>query len=520
MRNIKRFFINAFMLTGVSLLMRIVSVGFNVYVSNRIGSEGMGLFSLITGVYGFALTLATSGINLALTRLISECMSRDDRQRAKRIMKYAAVYCLFFGGLAASLLWTLSEPIGRYLLDDMRTVLSLRIFAVSLPMMSLSSALNGYFTAVRRVYKNAVVGVLEQWCKIFLISFLLNLLMPRGVEYACIALVLGGALSEILSCLIMTMLWLYEKKHRLCLEKARSEQLGSADEEVLYSILGISLPVAFSSYARSALLTIEHALIPKGLKKSGVSHSASLAAYGKIQSMAFPIVLFPSAFLSSFSGLLIPELSECRERKNHRQITYISSRVFQFTLIFSIGVAGIIVCFSKEISRAIYPREDIREYVSIFASLIPVMYLDSAVDAMLKGLGYQVYSMNVNIIDSSLSVILVWLLLPRYGIGGYIFTLFVTEILNATLSVSKLLHATGLKVHIISWICAPMACIAGACCMTRIMREYTYFSSEILELVVCIILTGILYVCLLIMSYALPPDDIVWFKRIFARAEK
>ncbi len=520
MRNIKRFFINAFMLTGVSLLMRIVSVGFNVYVSNRIGSEGMGLFSLITGVYGFALTLATSGINLALTRLISECVSRNESYRARKIMKCAAAYCLFFGGLAASLLWSFSEPIGKYLLDDMRTVRSLRIFAISLPMMSLSSALNGYFTAVRRVYKNAVVGVLEQWCKIFLISFLLNLLMPSGVEYACIALVLGGALSEVLSCLAMVVLWLYEKRHRLCLNKEIQKGNDTKDDEVLYSILGISLPVAFSSYARSALLTIEHALIPKGLKKSGVSHSASLAAYGKIQSMALPIVLFPSAFLTSFSGLLIPELSECRERKNHRQITYIASRVFQFTLMFSIGVAGIIVCFSKEISCAIYPREDIREYVSIFAALIPVMYLDSATDAMLKGLGYQVYSMNVNIIDSTLSVILVWILLPRYGIGGYIFTLFITEILNAMLSVSKLLHATGLKVHIISWICAPMACIAGACCMTRIMREYTYFSSEISELIICILLTGILYVCLLIMCYALPPEDIVWFKRIFARTEK
>lgn len=504
------------MLTGVSLLMRTVSVGFNVYVSNKIGSEGMGLFSLITGVYGFALTLATSGVNLAVTRLISECMSRDDRHRARIIMRYAAIYCLFFGGLAASLLWGFSLPIGTHLLDDIRTVRSLRIFAISLPLMSLSSALNGYFTAVRRVYKNAVVGVLEQWCKMILISFLLSLLMPSGIEYACIALVLGGAVSEILSCLIMIILWLYEKKHRLYLDKAPIKDRG-ADDDALFSILGISLPVAFSSYARSALLTVEHALIPKGLKKSGVSHSASLAAYGKIQSMAFPIVLFPSAFLTSFSGLLVPELSECLERNNKRQIAYIASRVFQFTLMFSIGVSGILICFSDEISRVIYPNEDIARYVSVFSALVPVMYLDSAVDAMLKGLGHQVYSMNVNIIDSGLSVLLVWLLLPRYGIGGYIFTLFVTEILNARLSVSKLLYETGLKVRLVGWICAPAACIAGACCMMRILREYLYFSSDIFEIAVCILLTGIAYICLLMMSYSLPPEDVTWFRHIFIR---
>lgn len=504
------------MLTGVSLLMRAVSVGFNVYVSNKIGSEGMGLFSLITGVYGFALTLATSGVNLAVTRLISECMSRNDRHRARKIMRCAAAYCLFFGGLASSLLWGFSLPIGAHLLDDLRTVRSLRIFAVSLPLMSLSSALNGYFTAVRRVYKNAIVGVLEQWCKIILISFLLNLLMPSGVEYACIALVLGGAVSEILSCLLMAILWLYEKNHRLYLDKA-SVKDRDVDDTVLFSVLGISLPVALSSYARSALLTVEHALIPKGLKKSGASHSASLAAYGKIQSMAFPIVLFPSAFLSSFSGLLVPELSESRERGNKRQITYIASRVFQFTLMFSIGVAGIFICFSDEISRVIYPNEDIAGYVSVFSALIPVMYLDSATDAMLKGLGYQVYSMNVNIIDSGLSVLLVWLLLPKYGIGGYIFTLFVTEILNAGLSVTKLLRETGLKVRLVGWICAPAACAAGACCIVRILREYLFFSNNVSELAVCILLTGAAYVVLLMMSYSLPPEDVMWFRNIFSR---
>ena len=53
-------FWNAMLLTAASLLMRTVGVSFQVYISNRAGAEAMGLFSLMSGVYGFALTLATS----------------------------------------------------------------------------------------------------------------------------------------------------------------------------------------------------------------------------------------------------------------------------------------------------------------------------------------------------------------------------------------------------------------------------------------------------------------------------
>ncbi|MBQ9132334.1 MAG: hypothetical protein IJX62_07685, partial [Clostridia bacterium] len=63
----KRIFWNALLLTAASLLMRTVGVWFQVTLSNRVGAEAMGLFSLMGGVYGFALTLATSGFHLGVT---------------------------------------------------------------------------------------------------------------------------------------------------------------------------------------------------------------------------------------------------------------------------------------------------------------------------------------------------------------------------------------------------------------------------------------------------------------------
>jgi len=69
MKRVKLFLINALLLFGTSVLLRTVGVSFNIYISNKIGPSGMGLLTLIMSVYSFAVTFATSGINLATARL-------------------------------------------------------------------------------------------------------------------------------------------------------------------------------------------------------------------------------------------------------------------------------------------------------------------------------------------------------------------------------------------------------------------------------------------------------------------
>jgi len=66
-----------------------------------------------------------------------------------------------------------------------------------------------------------------------------------------------------------------------------------------------------------------------------------------------------------------------------------------------------------------------------------VMYLDIGTDCALNGLGEQVYSMKVNILDAAVSALLVWLLVPGLGITGYTATIYIAELLNFALSVAR-----------------------------------------------------------------------------------
>lgn len=503
------------MLTAVSLVMRAVGVSFNVYISNTVGAEAMGLFTLISTVYGFGITLATSGINLAATRLVSESLgeisswgikiNNGKTPPVRAALASCVRYALFFGLLSGFLLFFTAVPISNNILKDQRCISSLRLLALTLPPIALSSALSGYFSAVRRVYKNALTQILEQLIKIVLCTLLLSFFFADDVESACLCVVAGGAVAELLSFIFQLLCYLAEKNDPVSYErKVPSRAL------IGRKLRSIALPVAFSAYLRSGLITIEHILIPWGLERSGASRSASLAAYGTLQSMVFPIVFFPSAILSSFAGLLVPEISQAIAEKKKSDLDRIISNVFECALIFSIGTAGIMMFFSYELGNVIYPGTDAGLYIRMIAPLIPIMYLDTAVDAMLKGLGEQVYSMGVNIADSSLSVLLVFLLLPRLGIYGYIVTIYFTEILNATLSITRLLTVSGIKPKVTRRVLIPLVGIVFSSVAVKYLSLLPIFGMmpKIAELVVNILLTLFIYIFTLTLLGSIRPQKL------------
>ena len=75
------------------------------------------------------------------------------------------------------------------------------------------------------------------------------------------------------------------------------------------------------------------------------------------------------------------------------------------------------------------------------------MYTDMTVDGCLKGLGQQVWSMGINILDALTGLLLVWWLLPRYALSAYIGIIYFGEGFNFILSVFRLRRtgALGIK---------------------------------------------------------------------------
>lgn len=502
MNRAKKFFINALILSACTLLMRTVAVAFNAFCVNKVGSEGMGLFSLVMSVYTFAVTLATSGVNLASTRLVALYFGKNEGASVKSAMRKCLLYSAFFGTLSSALLFIFSNFAAVNFLNEPRAAMSIRALSLSLLPLSLCSAISGYFSAVRRVYKNAISQVLEQTVKILSCTFLLSLFVPRGIEYACLALVLGGAISESFSFLIQIISFL-----------ADSRTLRGGGKKVqMREVLGISLPVAFSAYVRSGLVTIEHILIPIGLAAYGDANA--LATYGVVSAVALPIVLYPSAFVGAFSGQIIPEITEFYSSENKKEIAYVTSRAFFVTLFFSTLAAGMFSAFASDICAVIYGSREAAEYLRALAPLMPVMFLDTVTDSILKGLGKQFYTMCVNIADAAISVILVWLLVPRIGVYGYIIVIYVSECINTVFSIGKLMSLIKFKIKLSKFLFFPLLCaIASANLMHFLMSKMSLTLSWGTLIFECVLYIAA-YFSLSRIFGNLGKEEITWIKRI------
>lgn len=132
-------------MTFTSFLMSGINVLFGVYISNKIGSEVLGIFQLVTSVFMFFITFATSGINLAATRVVTEELVSNGKKGAKTALKQCIKYSMFLGTLSAIILFVSSDFIVQNWIHDKLSSIPLRIFAISLPFIAISSSLGGYF---------------------------------------------------------------------------------------------------------------------------------------------------------------------------------------------------------------------------------------------------------------------------------------------------------------------------------------------------------------------------------------
>lgn len=432
MKTLKIFIFNTLILLFSSVILQFISMFFNIYISNTIGAESVGVFSLVMSVYLFGITLASAGINISSTRIVSEELACNNQIGAKKAAQRCILFSLAFG-ISASIIFGLSADF--IVLKCLHNKISknvIYLICIALPFISMSYAINGYFTAVRRVYKNAIAKFFEEFVKILCTAFLLKSFMPNEINYACYALILADVVSEVLSFIYLYFLYKTDKKRKDL--ESRYKDLDSYNKR----ILRITVPVALTSYLKSGLSTLKQLLIPFSLQKSGMNSSNSLIAYGIVNGMAMPIIMFPVILVTSFSSLLVPEFSRFYIEKKFKKIKTTSIFILSGTFIFSVLVAFFIFIFSDKLSILIYKKLEIGKYLRILSPLIVVMYLDIVIDSILKGLDAQVSVMLINIIDCFISIAFIYWFVPFLGFSGYVISIFISEVVNFSLSGLKL----------------------------------------------------------------------------------
>ena len=423
---------NTAVLTASSLVMRLLGMLWQIWLAGRIGAVGIGLFGLVMSVGFFFSTAAISGIRFAVTRLLSEELGRGREGSVGPVILSAAGYALFFGGAAAAGLYLLSPVIAGRWIGDMRTAASLRLLALALPAGAASSLLAGYFTAVGRVWKTAAEQFFEQLLRMGLTVVALQRTAGAEVGTVCAAVVGAGTAADILGAWGMGLLYV--------LDRRRYAVPGKHGGALTPRLLRIAVPLALSAWARSALVTLRQLLAPRGLRLSGLSAEAALAGYGVVNGMALPVLTFPACLPGALAELLVPALTRAQAAGDPRALRRYVQRLLGNTFFLSLGAAAAFFVSADLLGGVLYHSREAARFIRLLAPMTPFIYTDIITDGCLKGLGEMMSSMAFNIAEAVLGLGLVWALLPRWALGGYIFSLYVCEVFNFALSIRRLIR--------------------------------------------------------------------------------
>lgn len=451
-----------------NILLEVVGLAFQLYLSGVLGTDGLGLFELISSVYILATTFATSGISMSVTRVVAEAMGRkEEASTINDIMKKAFLLSLALGLSAAVMLFSLSDLFAGILIQNVRTSDCFKILAVGLPFMSIGSCLNGFFIAERRAVKAASSYIIEDFIKIAIVFMIFSLFPPQDALIGCTELTAGLIAGEALACVISHLMYLADWR--------RLKPGAQKADHVVKKILRIGVPVATSSYLRSGLTTLENLLIPIGLQKAGYSVEGALSLFGSLKGLIIPVIFFPAAFLQAFTRVLVPEITESYAKADMDGIRRTGATVLRGTLLFSVLVGVVFGVFHEGLGQLLFHSSEQGKMLLLLAPLAPMMYLDGVVDGILKGMDEQVAVMRYNLYEAAIRVILVYFILPHTGFVGFIITIYAGNTINAALSLQRLIRKAGVRIGVFRFFVVPAAA-AGVCCCSFFLLFCRVFS--------------------------------------------
>lgn len=455
--NKRRFYLNTAVMTGCSLLLRLMGILFRIFISNRVGAEGMGLYQLVLSVHILGSTFATGGLVTAITCIAGECLARNNAKAVNKLMRIGSLLSVLVGGFSAVLLFFGAPAIGNWL-GDGRTATAVALCGLGLPFMGISCCIQGYFLARRRAGPPCLAQLVEQLVRIGSILLMLNTLWDGSLEMACAIILLGDFIAEAVNCIVLAIAYWLDKR-----TTPFSQQ---APPKLLSPLLKIAFPLTLSRYITTGLRTAENIVVPARLTLYTRSESLALAGFGAVKGMALPLIFFPSALLMTLTGLLIPELSDAYALGYKKQVSRLVEQSLHITLPGAIFIGGLFTLLGKELGEWLYNDALVGLLLQILGPLTPVMYLDSVASGMLKGLGQQVYSLWYSLIDSAVRIGLIWWLLPRFGLMGFLFVMLVSNLLTCLLSTGRLLAISNAHLQWNSWLIRPLlaAGIAGVAC--------------------------------------------------------
>lgn len=412
-------------LTAAGFATRIIGFFFRIFLTGKIGAEGLGIYQLIFPVQIICYSICTIGFETAISKLTASSLQGKNAQ-ALRYLKCGLMLSLTVSFVIAFFVFNNSEYLSSRILLEPRCNGMIKVMSLSIPLASIHSCVCGYYLGRKKTDIPAVSQLIEQLARVISIFIIITYLESMGKEITPITAVFGSIAGEIISvcfCLFHIRNVLFTKKNAHTSYR-EFKTLSS-------SILSLSVPVTLNRLMLSILQSIQSILIPNMLIVYGYSSSKALGIYGILLGLVLPLIMFPGAFVNSLSLLLLPTISEAESINNTDKIKLTTEKTINFCCLFGIYCAAIFIRFGNEIGTFVLSNNEAGTYISILGILCPFIYITSTLASIINGLGHTTTTFVFNIISTLIQIFSIVIIMPEYGIMGYIGGFLLSNVLTA-----------------------------------------------------------------------------------------
>jgi len=511
----KQFFSGVAVLAISTFIVKLIGMFYKIPMMTYLGSEGMGYFNSAYDIYSLFFVIATTGIPVAISILVSENKTQGRLSNIKRIYRISLIILGTIGFIGTLVLCVFSKEISILIRNDLAAA-SILAISPTLLLICVTSAVRGYFQGNQMMLPTAISQVIEALGKLILglgfaiIAINKGRTVPEVAAAAAFGLTIGVALS-------LLFLLIFKLFYKIKTDNLHLDNTVDSNTAIAKKLVFIAIPITISSTILSLSKVIDMTMILGRLNDIGYTQSEANSIYGAYSTMAVSIYNLPSTIVSAIALPLVPLLASSIKNKDSLGEKGIISSSLKMTSLIAFPTGLGIAVFSHQILDLLFfdQAKEI-EYVAPLLSLLGVSVLPTAMititNAILQSYK-QVYKPIISmIIGTIIKVIAAFLLIgqERVNIFGAPISTFLSVTAIVAINLYFIVKKAGKigsinDIFVKPFIASLIAIVCGIVLYGALANSST---SSIIILPV-IALVAILYFIFILLIKAINKNDIL-----------
>ncbi len=429
-------------LTTAGILTRILGFGYKIFLSNRIGAKGLGIYQLVFSVYVICHTIYCSGIQTVISKETA-AIGNNHKNEQVNFLFHALILSLSAALFLSGIVYASSGFIANRLLLEPECSVYIKTISFVFPFSAITCCINGYHYGLKATKIPSVCQLVEQILRITVVVIIVFTGIP-SVSRSCLLAVIGLIAGEIAACIFSCFTW-----------KNPAGYILHLSSKILMRVLPPSFLLTLNRLLINVLSTIESALIPYLLRCSGLSQSQSLSVYGTLTGMSLPVILFPTAVSLAFSIMLLPEISGAWASGSVKKVTYTTDCVIALSAITGVFSMCFFYVFGKDLGLLIYSSKSSGIYMHFLSLMSPFLYISTSFSSILNGIDKTMSILINSMISILLRIAVLILFVSDYGIMSFIYGLIASQILLCILDYFSVKRSIPVNLFIFNDLILP-----------------------------------------------------------------